>query len=430
MARQVPSDLLSFRDAVQGSLGSMSASASEIASKIGSLSGSVAATKNSVLESYQSSTEVNQGAAKLESSNEIMTKIGSDAQSTLTSAVSSAGAICSGVDEMESLLADIENQNAIISRERGKEYPNVGAINSANSKIKEDETKFDELCSKATEQLAALKGMDSSVPGAESGDGGASADGVATGTASLAEYTKYLNQLKYGTFTTKTYTASNGIELKYYLYVPDYGTEVSGLPVFMYMHGAGFDDIGEQIVTYGGLGEAIQNQTVTPSGIVVMPYVKNGRLYEKEEYRDALAELPIAVCKEYNGDTNRISCGGVSYGAVTAYRLVNEHPGEFSAVVGACGAEEITDAFENVKAWNFNGRNEANNHTGRKYVGKQTEAVNAAGGKAMYTTFDNVWAHTKCGTIAFQNKHTDENGNEVYPFEWAFAQTKEEKVKS
>ena len=44
----------------------------------------------------------------------------------------------------------------------------------------------------------------------------------------------------------------------------------------------------------------LKENTSDRSGIVVMPHVKNGRLYENENYRDALAELAVQVCKDNN----------------------------------------------------------------------------------------------------------------------------------
>ena len=427
MAKVIPSELKEFKDALDGKLDGMNSSASDISSKINQVATASTTAKGEVDAAYKPADGNNVASSKLESLSTLIKAISEDLTSTISAATGSASSIISKVSEMESLIADIEAQQGIISDEKGKENPNTSTINTANNKISEDETKFDELETNAKSELTALKGMDKSVSTESSSV--AAPDGSKT-ESKLAEYTKYLSQLKYGSFTEATFTASNGISIDYFIYKPDYGQEVKGLPVFMYMHGIGFEDRGKGIVTYGGLGEAIANRSVTPSGIVVMPHVKNGRLYENAEYRKALAELPVQVCKNNDGDPNRISVGGTSYGAVTAFKLVNENPGVFSAVVNACGANDVTSAFKNVKVWNFNGRRDDKNHTGRTYVRNATDAVEQAGGSAMYTLFDDQWGHTNVGTKAFQNKYQDETGEYVYPFEWAFRQSKEEPVKT
>ena len=432
MAREIPEELKKFKEALDGKLSGVTSAASNISSKLGEVVSASDAARSDIEANYQESDGKSTASSKLSSLSSIVKSIGEDVTTTVSAAVSSAVGIISKVTEMETLITDMESQQSIINSEKGKKEPNTSRINTASNKIKEDETKFDELKAAAEGELSALKGMDKSVNLSGSSSSGASTTTTTTETTvttNIAEYTKYLSQLKYGTFTEATYQAPNGIKIDYYIYKPDYGQDVKGLPVFMYMHGIGFEDKGKSIVTYGGLGEAIQKKTVTPSGIVVLPHVKNGKLYENAEYRKALASLAVQVSKDNNGDPNRISIGGTSYGAVTAFRLVNENPGVFSAVVNACGANDVTSAFKNVKVWNFNGRNEANNHTGKKYIQKQTEAVKSAGGSGQFTFIDNVWAHTKVGTLAFQNKYKDEKtGEMIYPFEWAFRQSKTESV--
>ena len=428
MAKEIPAELKDFKNALEGKTGSMSSKASEIVSSMTKVADASTSAKGEIDVAYKPADGNNQASAKLDSLSTLITAIGSDVTSTISSACSQADSIIGKVSEMETLITNIEAQEARKRTAQAKKPdPDTATISDADAKIKEYETQFDEKEAAATSELAALRGMDKSVDSSSASTG--APDTAATETK-LAEYTKYLSQLKYGTFTELSFTASNGISINYFLYKPDYGTEVEGLPVFMYMHGIGFNDTGTQIVTYGGLGEAIKNKTVTPSGIVVMPHVKNGRLYENENYRDALAELAVQVCKDNNGDTNRISVGGCSYGAVTAFRLVTEHPGTFSAVVNAAGAADVTDAFKDVKVWNFNGRRDDPNHTGKSYVAKANKAVESVGGSAMYTLFDDVWGHTNVATKAFQNKYQDENGEYIYPFEWAFKQTKEEPVKT
>ena len=104
------------------------------------------------------------------------------------------------------------------------------------------------------------------------------------------------------------------------------------------------------------------------------------------------------VAEENNGDKDRISVAGVSYGGITAHLLVTEHHGEFSAVASACGASEVTDAYKDLTVLNFCGQGESSNRTALSYVTRQTEAINKVGGNAKLVVYDNQWAHTNVGT--------------------------------
>lgn len=145
-------------------------------------------------------------------------------------------------------------------------------------------------------------------------------------------------------------------------------------------------------------------------------------------FRDALAELPKKVVEENNGDKDRISVAGVSYGGITTHLLVTEHPGEFSAVASACGASEVTDAYKDLTVLNFCGQGESSNRTALSYVTRQIEAINKVGGNAKLVVYDNQWAHTNVGTKAFHETITNENGEEIPIFEYMFQQVRNKKA--
>ena len=415
MAVEISQELKDFKSATAGKMDSVNSALGTLKGAISTLN-STTASASSGIEQYYKSANKEVVIGSISSLSNVCGKIGTSLDSDLSGIISGVTALDSKITELEGLKTAIDEANDVISRETAKAnddndktIPDYTLLSSARSTVYSSTNEFNSLHSEALRQLAALKSKDGDLSFVKD--------------FTQMDFSALSGNLKFGSFTTKTFKASNGIEIKYYLYVPDYGQEVENLPVMLYMHGAGMDDTGEQMVTYGCLGEALQKKTVTPSGIIAIPYVRNGHLYESPEYRKALAELPVKVCKDYNGDENRISCGGVSYGAVTAYRLVNENPGEFSAVVNACGAEEVTSAFKGVKVWNFSGLGNTGNHTSKSYVGRQTEAVKKAGGTAKYTEVD-TYAHTNVGTMTFQHKFKDETGEEIYPFEWAFKQTK------
>ena len=401
----IDNELVQFKKNVGPQISTMNSKCSEIGSALQNIINATNSAQSGV-DSYYSSTNKASVLSSINKLNNKFTTISTSVDGSLKSILSESSSLIEKVTKLESLEKEIEQLQALVNsynkeEDKSKKY-------DAQTKLNSKEQEFKTLQDEAKTKLANLKANNDAI---EIEKAYSEVEGMDT------------TNLKFGAFGTKEYVV-NGQKIKCYVYVPDYGEEVTNLPVLMYMHGASMENTGEQIVTFGGLGEQLQNRTITPSGIVVIPYVQNGHLYESKQYRDALAEIPKLVADEYNGDKDRLSLAGVSYGAVTSYRLVNEHPGTFSAVVTACGAEEVTDAFEGMKVINYSGRGDTNNHTGKSYVQKQTEKINQIGGQAEFHMYDDQWAHTNVGTKAFQETVTDENGNKISIVEWLFRQKK------
>ena len=401
----ISNDLIQFKQKVEPQIGAMNSKCSEISSTIQNVI-NVTNSAQTSFDSYYKSQNKPTVLSSMNSLNSKYNTINSSVEGTLKGMISGAADIVSQVNKLETINSEIDNLRSIVNsctKDEDKDRKS-----SAQSKINAKEQEFTTLHNEALAALASLKSKDESLETEKDYD---EVEGMDT------------SNLKYGSFTTKEYVV-NGQKIKCYVYVPDYGEEVQNLPVMMYMHGASMENTGEQIVTYNGLGQLINERKITPSGIVVIPYVQNGHLYENKAYRDALAQIPNVVADEYHGDKSRISLAGTSYGGVTAYRLVNEHPDTFSAVVTACGAEEVTNAFEGMKVINYSGRGDPSNHTGKTYVKKQTDKINQVGGKAEFHMYDNQWAHGNVGTLAFQEQVTDEQGNKIPVVEWLFRQKK------
>lgn len=317
-------------------------------------------------------------------------------------------------EECKNNLANARSQYNAAPAEKKSTYS--GRVSQYESQLQELKQKIE----------AALAGVGGSVIASSSSDASVAVDSTGGATAS------------YGSFTRESFTASNGISIDYLIYRPSYNgsTDVSGLPVHMYMTGASMKSTGDHIMTDAGLGKLLNEKNITPSGIVIVPYVPSGVEYENKNYRKALAELPVAVCKQNNGDTNRISLSGHSYGAITAYNLVNENPGVFSAIVPVSGSKPPTEAFKNVKVWAFHGQqdNPGNNTDYRKAV-KNVDAIQAMGGTATlhtYTDYPNCY-HSHTHDYTFSNSFDDpdkDDQEEINPLEWAFKQRKDETVKA
>ena len=318
---------------------------------------------------------------------------------------------------------DIKSQIASL-RSSGTKDEN--GKNSNSSKIASLEAKLAELKTKIEGLLSSVSGTITATATSTDSTSTSGVDAVSGASWMGLDHT-------YGTFTREVFTSSDGTQIAYMIYRPNYGDQnVTNLPVHMYMTGAGMKSTGEQIMTYGGIGKLLNEKNLNPSGIVIVPYVPSGVQYESEKYRKALAELPVQVCKDNNGDLNRISLSGHSYGAITAYNLVNENPDTFSAIVPVSGSKPPTEAFKNVKVWAFHGAqdNPGNNTDYRKAV-KNIQAIQDMGGTATlhsYTEYPNCYhTHTANNTFSSTFEDPDEDKDEqINPLEWAFQQTKQE----
>ncbi len=413
MAKEVPQELKTFKEKVEGKTGKMTSTTSDIASKISDLSTVVTSVKSRVSSAYQSSTEVNTAVTKLDNTNELINNIKSDVESTLNGAIGEAEAIVSNTTTLLEYEAKIKANESAISTENKKEEPNSGRIASLRSENRELESKFDELVSETQAKLVALKGKDSSLQKAEEASGSDSAN-------KLDSYSYDLANLKYGSFITDTFVSSKGVEVPYHLYIPDYGTDVTGLPVFMYIHG-GRKQNNYQGSWNNGITKMIEDKTVTPSGIVISPFCKN---FDNEGTFEALKELTDQVVSKYKCDTDRISIGGASYGAITAYQMVNHYPDYYAACVPVAGYDTVTDAFKDVAVWALHGtRDLGQGRTNYNVTVQRVDEINKVGGSAYLTPLKGL-GHSNIHNKVYQNKFTTPDGDQDTPLEWAFKQSK------
>ena len=302
--------------------------------------------------------------------------------------------------------------------------------NTHSSEIASLESKKAELKAKIESTLASIGG---SISASDAGNTSISVDGADSSTTVENDGSASWigKEHSYGSLSREVFTSSDGTQIPYLIYRPKYtDSSVTNLPVHMYMTGAGMKSTGEHVMTDGGIGKLLNERNINPSGIVVVPYVPSGVQYESEKYRKSLAELPVSVAKNNNGDLNRISLSGHSYGAITAYNLVNENPNTFSAIVPVSGSKPPTAAFKNVKVWAFHGaQDNPGNNTDYKKAVKNIQAIQSMGGNATlhsYTEYPNCY-HTHTHNYTFSNSFEDpddDKNEKINPLEWAFQQKK------
>ena len=401
---EISSELKSFKSSVESSIGSMNSSCTTILDKIQEMT-SIAQTTKSGIDTYYASSNTAALTRRFERVNDYCSRISSSVNGDLKGTISEADALCKKIKELEDLNTEIETQEGIVSANSGDEDGAVSKRIAAKNKINELNRSFTEKHKQALDDLSSLKSKDS--------------------TLEFVQYFTSLSKidpdkLEYGTFEQREFTASNGITVKYWLYVPDYGTDVEGLPCMLYMHGGSkHQSISyEQSVKYG-LGSMIYKKEITPSGVVIVPCCEDF----SEEGIKALKEVTDHVVAEQNCDTNRISVSGHSYGAHTAYNLINTYPDYFSCCVAISGKSKVTEAFTGMKVWSFVGTLETGSSwTSYNSCVQAVNEINQIGGYAKHTALQTGHPGTNAQTYA--NEYESPDGVVENPMDWAFRQEK------
>lgn len=236
------------------------------------------------------------------------------------------------------------------------------------------------------------------------------------------------------TFENKSFVASNGTSVDYYLYVPK--TDQKKLPVHLYLGGSGETD-GKELTR--GLTESIYSGSYTPNGIVIMPRVYSTGSSEwnydantgnSTPYHDALIELVDDVVDKYDGDRNRISLSGVSRGSEAAYVLLGNNPNYFSSYVAVSGSpvwlKRNKDQWSSLSNTNVLVIHSSND----TYLDYNENGPNRVNGvlKDLNLSNDNVHSVTLNGNHNIDYHVFKENlnidGYSQNPIDWAMSQEK------
>ena len=408
----IPQELETFEEAISGGIDGMNSTVSDLSGKLSDISSSCSAAQSG-FSTYYNSQNKERVLNKFSKLGEILSKISTSVTSDLSSMISKASDIATKVKRMRELKKEVEEQEEIIKKENAKANdgndetnPDYGLLSSARSVKYNDEQEFNKLKEEATSALNELKGMDASL------------QFVADFTSN--DYLAYIDALQYGTFEPYSFTASNGLKVNYWLYVPDYGQEVENLPCMLYMHGGStHQNVSLQHAIQYGLSSYIANKTITPPGVVIIPAVTDFT----ERGQDALKELTDYVVENNPIDPNKVSVSGHSYGGITAYNLINRYPDYFSCCVAISGGANVTDAFKGMKVWSFNGTYEnGTSWTSYGHGVNAVKAINQIGGEAFLTPLKTGHAGTNKDTYAHEYMSPD--GIEENPLEWAMRQEK------
>ena len=404
---EISPELQSFKSSVEPSIGTMRSACTTLQETVQSVNTSVtssASAFNSAYDSSNKSSIINKFGRLSSICSTVANSLGGDLQGM----ISDADAVVGLVTELENINDQIKTVNGTINSLNNSEDSDAASRKaSEQSKLYKLNSDFAIKHNEAIQKLNALKGKDANI--------------AFTSDFSPSNTEANIEDLQYGTFEPREFTASNGLTVQYWLYVPDYGKDVENLPLMLYMHGG---STKQRVSLDGakkyGLTSYISKHEITPSGIVIMPAVCDFT----ERGRVALKELTDSVVDEYNCDTDRISVGGHSYGAITAYNLINENPNYFSCCVALSGRAKVTDAFKNVRVWSFNGTYETGSGwTSYNSSVNAVKEINNMGGDAYLTPIKT--GHAGTNKMTFIDEYDSPDGDKRYPLEWAFEQEKD-----
>lgn len=236
-------------------------------------------------------------------------------------------------------------------------------------------------------------------------------------SAGLETYRQLANLLVSGKFDKGNFTGSNGANLKYYVYVPQFSDgQKTGLPMCVFLHGRGG--------RHGALGEsfpaAVKGGMNVP-GLLLFP--QSGKGFNNSKSIIAAGELTRKVAKDYNVDMTRISAAGHSEGGYGVHELVSRNPDLFSCYLcydgGKSGGTNLSVIKNNkIPSWGFIGsRGVYKNEEGAIYQ----ELENANPGITDYTV---IPKQGHCIKSKFWITKYTFNGQQITPIEWLFTTQK------
>lgn len=170
-----------------------------------------------------------------------------------------------------------------------------------------------------------------------------------------------------------TYAGSNG-SLSYKVFVPN--DAKSNMPLIMYLHGDGGGEM-----TLISLAKQVYGENYP--FIVVAPV---GGMWAETPGRTAnLKNIIDEVCNQYNCDTERISIGGHSRGAIGTWAMVNQYPNLFySAVPVSCRGTINPYNFLHTKVRAFCGNQGDDINYYYSSMKSNVQNINNAGGRASF----------------------------------------------
>ena len=422
MSKNISDNLINFKKIISGDLPFMKSTLSTLTTKINASNEVANSVKKNVSSLYFSENK-SVILGKFDQLIELQDEIIASLENNLKTIIVKCNVLLEKITRLEVLVKEIADAESVISSSGLHRTYNAdmsdkaevdaynaaleNKINAAKKTLEIKNPQFDYLHQEALTDLNILTSMDSSLKIS-------SADVVSP--PSLPE------GFEGGEMVKQHYTASNGVKVSYYVYMPK-SRSTGKIPVHIYLHGDGESGSG---VLNTSLPKLLNEDSLNPNAIIICPQGsndKNDRSYQwkSKNYRDALIELTNKLASENNGDTNKISLSGHSRGAIMGYQIASENPGYFSAFVPVSGyskgLESGVDNLSNlndVKIWGFHGTNDS----ATEYE-KALHVMTQLGDNMQMHVFEGAGHSIQNDTYSGKFEY---NGVLYSPLEWAIAQ--------
>lgn len=393
----IQQELTTFKNSIESELSGMESTLTSLQDKIQVCLNNSRTAQDSFSSAYSSNNK-ELVMNKFTSIDSLFNKLNSSVLSDLSDIISESKTVVNLVKDLENINKKIEEQQSIINSSDDSTI-----INDARGIISSKENEFNMKQNEALTKLNALKSKDGDL------------QFVKDFTSS--DYLSKIDELNGGTFEKRQYKASNGRVIDYYIWVPNYDSDVEGLPIHVYMHGSGETYTG---TTSLGLPHMIEKGDITPSGIVICPQANQANDYYQVDYQEAVIELTDKVADEYKGDKNKISLSGHSMGAMVEYRMIDRHPGYFSAFIPISGEGPVGEGLQEIRTWAFHGAEDVNIPiTGTESIIRKLQKSGADATLHVYSSM----GHKGVQTTTFSQEFETPDGDVMNPLEWAFLQT-------
>lgn len=185
-----------------------------------------------------------------------------------------------------------------------------------------------------------------------------------------------------------TFTAATETSLGYIVYKPENFTP--GLPMIVFLHGAGERGTNLDLVNVNAIPKYISAGTLKLPAVVLCPQCPEGLVWNNVVV--SLKALIDEVAAEYEVDTDRISITGISMGGFGTWEMGVTYGNYFSCIAPVCGGglswQCSGDMLKSVPVWAFHG--DADSIVPVKNSLEMVDKLNAAGGHAKLTLFHGV----------------------------------------
>jgi predicted peptidase len=196
----------------------------------------------------------------------------------------------------------------------------------------------------------------------------------------------------------------DGYSIPYAVYVPNV-ENTQGLPITLYLHGAGERGTDGVKQTTAGIGPDLKMHPEYFPTVIVLPQVPMGLFWDdpidpKNPSSPNTATLALKALTDtmaaYNSDPTRVYLTGNSMGGAGTWKMGSEHPDLFAAIMPICGygKPEMAEPLKDMPIYAFHGALDFNVNVDESR--KMVAAVEATGNTRVHYTeypldFHDAW---------------------------------------